>query len=277
MTNIETYLKKLETEGKIRGYSKGTLKMYVFHCKKFLEYTDMPVKNITVSEIKEYLAYILSDRNVRHATARHALASIRFFFQSVMNKDMPYIKPPKLQQTLPVILSKAEVKTILEHTTNEKHRLIIELLYSTGLRLSECVNLKYEDLDLDQNIGWVRMGKGAKDRIFLLSETFKHHLIEYHHKKPDQEYIFSKDDDDEQMSPRGIQKAIEHAVKLSGITKKVHVHTFRHSFATHLLEADVDIRKIQKLLGHSSLMATQIYTQVSSEQIRKIKSPLDSL
>ncbi len=154
---------------------------------------------------------------------------------------------------------------------------MIELLYSTGLRLSECVNLKYEDLDINENIGWVRNGKGGKDRIFIISELFKKDLLYYMEKRGYAEngYIFTVNG--KQMSPRGIQHAIKISVERAGIEKNVHVHTLRHSFATHLLENGTDIRKIQHLLGHSSLQTTQIYTQVSSEEIKKIKSPLDML
>ncbi len=152
---------------------------------------------------------------------------------------------------------------------------MIELLYSTGLRLSECINLKYSDLDIKENIGWVRKGKGSKDRIFIISETFKHDLIRYKDKKGASEYVFTVNG--RKMSPRGIQHAIKVSVERADIDKDVHVHTLRHSFATHLLENGVDIRKIQSLLGYTNLQTTQIYTQVSSEEIKKIKSPLDNL
>ena len=177
---------------------------------------------------------------------------------------------------LPIVLSKKEIKKLLK-TKNIKHRLLIELLYSTGLRLSECINLKYRDLDINENIGWVRNGKGGKDRIFIISEFFKKDLLYYMEKRGYAEngYIFTVNG--KQMSPRGIQHAIKISVERVGIEKSVHVHTLRHSFATHLLENGVDIRKIQHLLGHSSLQTTQIYTQVSSEEIKKIKSPLDML
>lgn len=152
---------------------------------------------------------------------------------------------------------------------------MIELLYSTGLRLSECINLKYNDLNLKDMIGWVRMGKGSKDRIFIISDIFKKDLINYMKKKgyiDNKGYIFTVNG--RKMSPRGIQRAVKISAMKTGIEKNVHVHTLRHSFATHLLENGVDIRKIQHLLGHTSLQTTQIYTQVSPKEI---KSPLDIL
>lgn len=135
-----------------------------------------------------------------------------------------------------MILSKKEIKDLLEKTENFKHRLLIELLYSSGLRLSECVNLKYSDLELSENTGWVRNGKGGKDRIFIISDIFKKDLLEYMEKKGYAEngYIFTVND--RKMSVRSVQWAIQASVRKAGIEKNVHVHTLRHSFATHLFQ-----------------------------------------
>ena len=204
-------------------------------------------------------------------------SALKFYYSEVLGKNLSLIKTPKCEKKLPTVLSKKEIKDLLDKTENIKHRLLIELLYSTGLRLSECINLKYGDLDLDENIGWVRMGKGSKDRIFIISNILKRDLIAYKEEYgfSDNGFIFAVNG--RKMSPRWIQHAIKMSAERAGIDKDVHVHTLRHSFATHLLENGVDIRKIQKLLGHSNLQTTQIYTQVSSEEIKKIKSPLDML
>jgi integrase/recombinase XerD len=202
---------------------------------------------------------------------------MKFYYSEILGKNINWIKTPREDKKLPVVLSKKEIKDLITKTDNVKHRLIIELLYSTGLRLSECINLRYKDLDIDENIGWVRKGKGSKDRIFIISEIFKKDLIYYKKKYGFSENGFIFTVSGRKMSPRGIQHAIKISVERAGIEKSVHVHTLRHSFATHLLENGVDIRKIQKLLGHSNLQTTQIYTQVSSEEIKKIKSPLDMI
>jgi integrase/recombinase XerD len=195
----------------------------------------------------------------------------------MLGKNMSLIKTPKASKRLPVVLTRQEIKDLIDNTDNIKHKLLIELLYSTGLRLSECINLQYSDLDLNDGTGWVRLGKGAKDRIFIVSDMFKKDLIVYMEKTGagGKGYIFSVNG--KKMSPRGMQHAIKVSALRAGIDKPVHVHTLRHSFATHLLENGVDIRKIRKLLGHSNLQTTQIYTQVSSDGIKKIKSPLDML
>ncbi len=275
--DVPLAFKKLETEMKLRGFSKQTSKMYLFYNTKFLEYIKKPPEGIDDDDIKEYLAHKMSDHSLSNASISLIKASLKFFYAEILGKNLALIKTPKASKKLPIVLTRKEIRDLLDNTENPKHRLLIELLYSTGLRLSECVNLKYSDLDLNDGIGWVRMGKGAKDRIFIISGMFRRDLLEYKEKSgaDGKGYIFLTNG--KKMSPRGIQHAIKKAAKRAGIEKDVHVHTLRHSFATHLLEDGVDIRKIQTLLGHANLQTTQIYTQVSSEEIKKIKSPLDML
>jgi len=270
-------LKKLNTEAKLRGFSPQTIKMYLFYNDKLLDYTKKEPEDITEDDIKDFLGYKLSDDSVSNATIALIKAALKFFYTEILKRNISQIKTPKRSQKLPVVLSQIEIKNLIDKTENLKHRLIIELLYSTGLRLTECINLKYSDLDLNDGIGWVRLGKGSKDRIFIISEIFKKDLLDYKEKNSSdgRGYIFLVNG--KKMTYRGIQHAIKISAERAGIDKPVHVHTLRHSFATHLLENGVDIRKIQKLLGHSNLQTTQIYTQVSSDEIKKIKSPLDML
>ena len=162
---------------------------------------------------------------------------------------------------------------MIESADNQKSRLIISLLYSTGLRVSELVNLKVEEVNFADKSGWVRRGKGAKDRLFVLSENLGKELQEYLQGK-EHKFIFSKETP---LTTRNIQKIIKGTKIRAGITKKVTPHTLRHSFATHLLEQGTDIRLIQTMLGHSSLSTTQVYTHVSSEQIKKVANPFDGL
>jgi integrase/recombinase XerD len=274
---IDERLKKLNTEAKLRGFSPQTIKMYLFYNQKLLDYTRKEPVDITEDDIKDFLGSKLSDNSLSNATIALIKAALKFFYTEILGRNISQIKTPKRSQKLPVVLSQTEIKNLLHKTENIKHRLIIELLYSTGLRLSECINLKYADLDLNDGIGWVRLGKGSKDRIFIISEIFKKDLLNYKEKigSDGKGYIFLVNG--KKMTYRGIQHAIKVSAERAGIEKPVHVHTLRHSFATHLLENGVDIRKIQKLLGHSNLQTTQIYTQVSSEEIKKIKSPLDML
>ncbi len=270
-------LKKLSTDLKLRGFSKQTIKTYLFYNQKFIEFTKKQPEDIIEDDIKDFLGFKYSDDSLSNASIALIKAALKFFFTETLGKKLSDLKTPKKSNKLPVVLNKSEIINLINKTENRKHKLIIELLYSTGLRLSECVNLKYSDIDLNEGIGWVRSGKGSKDRIFIISEMFKKDLLHYIEdtKSNSKGYIFLVNG--RKMSTRGIQHAIKVSAERAGIEKNVHVHTLRHSFATHLLENGVDIRKIQKLLGHSNLQTTQIYTQVSSEEIKKIKSPLDML
>ena len=273
---INKMLKLLEVEMRLRGFSKKTSKIYLYYNSKFLDHVNKSPEEISEYDIKEFLAYKMSG-NSPSCSIGLIRSALKFYYSEILGKNIVLVKTPRDDKKLPVVLTKKEIKDLLDKTENVKHRLLIELLYSTGLRLSECINLKYGDLDLNDKIGWVRKGQGSKDRIFIVSEIFKKDLLSYR-----EEYGFDQDGfifavNGRKMSPRGVQCAIKISAERAGIEKSVHVHTLRHSFATHLLENGVDIRKIQKLLGHSNLSTTQIYTQVSSDEIKKIKSPLDVL
>ena len=177
---------------------------------------------------------------------------------------------------MPTTLSKSEIKLLLQHLKTEKSRLIASLIYAAGLRVSELTNLKISDLNFPEKIGHIRQAKGNKDRIFNIPEFLLEEL-QYQVKKRNktsQEYLFTGRSG--KISTRNIQKIISSAAKRANL-KDVHTHTLRHSFATHLLEDGVDIRKIQELLGHSNLSTTQIYTHISTEELKKIKSPIESL
>ncbi|MCA9497422.1 MAG: tyrosine-type recombinase/integrase, partial [Nanoarchaeota archaeon] len=157
---------------------------------------------------------------------------------------------------------------------NKKHKLILKLYYSSGLRLSEATKLRKKNFDFEENVIWIRDGKGGKDRMSILSKSLSQELEEFCQYKDKDDFVFTNKFGDP-IGERSVQKIMEKAKIDSGIQKDVHIHSLRHSFATHLLEAGTDIRKIQELLGHSDLSTTQIYTKVSSEELKKVKSPLD--
>jgi site-specific recombinase XerD len=264
-------VEKLRTELKLRGFSPLTARNYSFFAEKFMLKTNKSADKVTQDDAKAYLSELFDSKSKN--TIMLAAASLKFFFKEILNKDFDSVKMPKKDSRLPEVLTKEEVKKIIESADNEKSRLIISLLYSTGLRVSELVNLKVEDINFTDKSGWVRKGKGSKDRLFVLSENLAKELREYL-KDKNQKYIFSKD---EPLTTRNIQKIIKGTKTRAGIAKKATPHTLRHSFATHLLEQGTDIRMIQTLLGHSSLSTTSLYTHISTEQIKKVANPLDSL
>jgi integrase/recombinase XerD len=267
-------LQKLETELKIRAFSPQTVKAYLYWNKDFLNNVNKNPEEITEDDVKNYIAGKMSG-GVGAKSIVLIRAALKFFYDEVLGKDIVNLKTPKIAKKLPVVLTKEEISKLIGSIKNRKHKLMVMFMYSSGLRLSELLNLKVGDLELEEKIGWVRSGKGSKDRMLLLSNKLIEELREYIQSKKESDYIFTGRK--ERMTPRNVQKIIKRAIKIAGIEKDVHPHSLRHSLGTHLLEDGVDIRKIQVLLGHANLSTTQIYTQVSNEELKKIKNPLDEL
>ncbi|MEK6908446.1 MAG: site-specific tyrosine recombinase/integron integrase [Nanoarchaeota archaeon] len=265
-------LVKLHTELKLRGFSPLTVRNYSFFVDKFLKSANKPVESLTQEDVRTYLAGMFDEKSKN--TIMLAAASLKFFFTEVLKKEVGDIKMPKKDKKLPEVLTRDEVSKLLKSAETRKSRLILSLLYSSGLRVSELVNLKPSDINFSENTGWVRSGKGGKDRMFTLSPALAGELNEYLKKREGTKYLFSQEDP---LTTRNVQKIVKNLRNRADIQKKVTPHTLRHSFATHLLESGTDIRMIQKLLGHTNLNTTEIYTHVSSEQLKKIINPLDRL
>ncbi len=265
-------LRTLYRELRIRNYSSRTIKSYVYHNQKFLEFIKKPPDEITSSNIKNYLEY-LTNGGKGPSQRKQIIAALKFYYSEVLHrKFFKYIKNPKIPKKLPVVLSRKEVKRLINVTKNPKHKLIIQLMYGCGLRLSEVVKLKISDIDIDRGMLTVRSGKGKKDRQIPIPKSLIEDLESSFSRK---KYLFEGRKG--HLSQRSVYKIIKKASKKAKIRKNVSPHTLRHSFATHLLESGTDIRYIQKLLGHSKLQTTQIYTKVSKSSLQKIKSPLDNL
>ena len=177
---------------------------------------------------------------------------------------------------MPKVLTKDEVKNLINNIVNDKSRLIVSLTYAAGLRVSEVVGLKIKDLDFNERTGKIKNAKGKKERFFNIPNFLVEDLQEQIEKQKEikSEYLFSNFQG-KKMTTRNIQKIVQNAVRNAGLDNSIHCHTLRHSFATHLLENGVDIRKIQELLGHSDLSTTQIYTHVSTQELKKIPSPIE--
>lgn len=265
-------LEKLKTEMKLRGFSDKTISSYTFFNEKFLNFIKKKPEEIGVEDIKKYVGEIITDK--ARSTVLLSISALKFFYEIVLKKDLKELKIPKTEKRLPNVLTKQEVKQIIENTETKKSYLILSFLYSTGLRVSELTNLKKEEINFDERIGWVRKGKGKKDRMFILPEKLISEL-KNHSLKIESEFLFPGRDG--KMTPRNIQKIINKTALKAGIQKKVTPHTLRHSFGTHLLENGTDIRKIQELLGHANLNTTQLYTHISSDELKKIKSPFDTI
>lgn len=269
----EDFLKKLETEIKISKMSEYTLRNYLIFNKKLLEHAKKLPDQIDSQDIKNFLADKMD--NKASASTILFLSSIRFAYSNLLGKDPTLgIKRPKKENKLPVVLTKEEVLKLFDSAQKLKSNLMLKLLYSSGLRVSELVNLKPTDLNFNENNGWVRAGKGKKDRMFFISEKLSKKLKKFVDKNSNWNFIFSRNNP---LTTRNIQKIVQKAAQKAGINKEIHPHTLRHSHATHLLDAGVDLRKIQEILGHSSIATTQLYTHISNEQLKSIKNPLDEL
>jgi site-specific recombinase XerD len=269
---VDVFLRKVEDFCVLRGYSRQTIKTYRFHVKEFLKFCKKSSLNMTHEGVTRYL--ISQNQSVSFSRLSHA--ALKFFFSDVLKNPFDLEKVPlkKKEKTLPKVISKEKIKLILELSSNLKHRLVIKLLYSSGLRLQELVDLKREDIDFDRGLIHVKRGKGKKDRITLLSDSLKNDLLKYYSVNEFRsKYVF------EGRKGKYAKKSIQEILKKLGrkIGVKITPHMLRHSFATHLLEAGTDICYIQKLLGHSDLKTTEVYTYVSQKGIEGIRSPLDNL
>jgi len=273
----EEFLKKIEVELKISKNSPYTIRNYIYVNKELINFSNKSPEKIGEDDVKSYLAEKLSDK--ASSSVILALAAIRFAYSSILKHDpTTNIKRPKKGRKIPAVLTKKEVIKLINSTATKKSKLIAQLLYAAGMRVSEIINLKIKDLHFEEKIGYIKNAKGKKDRLFNVPENLFNELKDLVDKQKNNrcEYLFANKKK-QKLSPQNIQKIIRQSAKRAGISKKVSPHTLRHSFATHLLENSVDIRLIQVLLGHQDLSTTQLYAHVSSEQIKKIKSPLDDL
>ena len=270
-------LRRFGEELSVAGYSPRTIEMYVCYVEGFLGFYSKPPRSATRQDVISFLAKKKAE-NAKGATMALVYSALKSFFHShLKHKVMDDIKRPKKGKKLPVVMTKEEVRAIINAASTKRDRLILELLYSSGLRVSEIVKFKTMEMDLGERTATVRGGKGNKDRLVILSGAWIVGFREYlSARKAQSEYVFSKENGSP-LSVDMVQWIVRECRKRAGIKKNVTPHSFRHSFATHLLEAGENIRKIQELLGHSDLSTTQIYTRVSTEELKKVKSPLDSL
>jgi len=212
------------------------------------------------------------------STLNQAINALKFYYGTVLKKKFIYeVKRPRKDKKLPIVLNKEEVTKIINSVNNLKHRAILMLVYSAGLRVGEVVRLKLEDIDNKRMLIHIKGAKGRKGRYTMLSETALDILRKYWKEYKPVKWLFEGARTGRYLSTRTVEKILEYACEKAGIRKDVSVHTLRHSFATHLLEGGTDLRYIQELLGHTSSKTTEIYTHVSTKSIGKIKSPLDTL
>jgi len=267
-----SFLTKLE----IKHYSKNTAKIYISLFEKFINfYNKKQLNEINENDIISYLL-ILTKEGKSNSYLNQMVNSIKFYYEVVLEMPNRFygIERPRKKHSLPKVISKKEVKMIINNTNNIKHKCLIALLYSAGLRRSELLNLKINDIDSNRMVILVKNSKGNKDRLTILSKSILVDLRLYFKKYKPNDYLFEGLHGGK-YSSSSLSNVIKYSTIKAGIKKNITPHIFRHSFATHLLEDGVDLRYIQVLLGHNSTKTTEIYTQVAINNIKIIKSPLD--
>jgi integrase/recombinase XerD len=265
-----------------QGFRERNPKNYARQVQLFLHRTGIPAELVRREDVVLYLEKLQNiTGHLNRSTAAHVISGLQAFYRSMGRKGtenpaegIPY---PKHELRYPDILSKEEVRRILQAPRNLKHRLLLMLIYSAGLRVGEAVTLKLDDLDFERSLIHIRQGKGKKDRFVMLSRTIRGTYQEYRACYPVKEWLFPGADITAHLSVRSAQSIFYNAAESAGIKKNVSIHSLRHSFATHLLENGTDLRYIQELLGHKSSRTTEMYTHVSNRDIRNILSPLDEL
>jgi len=288
--NIDKYRKRILTEGyracpepyllklELKRYAYNTARNYISMFEKFINrFIDIPLNELTENEIRQYLKE-LNDQGKSNSYIHMAVNSIKFYFELVLGMPNRFyeIERPRPQTTLPKVLSIEEVIALINNTNNIKHKCITSLLYSAGLRRSELLNLKLTDIDSDRMLIHVSHAKGNKDRYTILSKKTLVDLRVYFKEWRPIVYVF-EGPKGKPYSSTSVLNIVKNAAHKAKINKRVTPHMLRHSFATHLLENNTDLRYIQSLLGHSSSTTTEIYTEVATKYLQIVKSPLDSI
>ncbi|MEO6624824.1 MAG: site-specific integrase [Burkholderiaceae bacterium] len=263
----------------LRNYASGTVRMYVEHVSRLAQHFQRSPEGLTEEDVRSYLVYLVRERQFSWSHYNVTVCALRFLYRVTLNKDwplkhVPYAKRPK---KLPSVLSRDEVVRLLANVERPAHRILLMTIYATGLRVSEATHLRAQDIDSERMVIHVHGGKGAKDRLVPLSPVLLQSLREYWKLGRPQSWLFPGVKPQNSVNRQTVATACVAAALAAGLKKHVTPHTLRHSFATHLLEAGVDIRTIQRWLGHSQLRTTALYTHISLGQLQSINSPLDSL
>jgi len=274
--NIEKFKQWLRS----KRYSESTLTTYSEALKSFLVFfREKPIAEITNEDVIIYNNDYILRNNLSASYQNQIVNALKLFFTTIRETkmDINKIHRPKRAKLLPNILSKEEVKALLEAHTNLKHKAMLSLIYSCGLRRSELLNLKKSDIDSNRNLVIIRQSKGKKDRITPLSTKILELLRAYYLEYRPKYWLFEGQKENTKYSDRSLEEVLKKGIKLARINKPVTLHWLRHSYATHLLESGTDLRYIQELLGHNSSKTTEIYTHVSTKSLQQIKSPFDDL
>jgi len=271
-------LTRAEEEMRLKGFSPKTRRLYSGHLRRFYQGRGGEHPKSNEEECRRWLLGLM-DKGYSFSYVSQALSAIKFVHLNVLRCESPVarIPRPRKGKYLPTVLSRGEVKSLLGAVKDPKHRAVMMVLYSAGLRVGEALRLRVQDIDSERGLIFVRDGKGRKDRMVMLAQVTLEELRSYARLERPHHWLFPGERRDRHLNPQTVQRAVRMAAKAAGIKKKVTPHTLRHSFATHLLEEGTDLRYIQRLLGHKKSTTTEIYTHVADRDLGRIRSPADTL
>lgn len=272
---MKDLLEKTDKVLKLRNYSPKTRKAYLLYIKEYITFSGSRKIKLRQRAIEEFLLNKQS-RGQSAQTINLALNAVKFFYAEVLKDPQKIgLKFAKRTKKLPIVLSRAEIDCIIKVTGNPKHRLMIALAYACGLRVSEVIALKVQDIDTTSLTIHIKNAKGRKDRMTVLPKLLAGELARLSSFKNPDDYFFESNRGGK-LTTTSLQKVFRKSLKMASVKKNATFHSLRHSFATHLLENGTDIRYVQELLGHRNIRTTQQYTQVTNPKLKNIKSPLDS-
>lgn len=272
-------MEKISQQTTLRGQSQSTLKNYTLQIAKVcLHFSRLP-EEISQEEINEFLTGLArSPKSPSRSLFKHAIYGLRYYYRNIGHNDRAICLPSLREETkLPVILNRSELKELFKAPSLLKHRILLTLIYSAGLRSQEAINLKISDIDFERKTIHIRQSKYKKDRIVPLADYMAKGLNLYLEAEHPHIWLFNGKEPDGRYSVKGLSWVMREALKKTGITKDVSLHSLRHSYATHLLEEGVNIVTIKELLGHADISTTMIYLHVAQCPLTSAHSPLDTL
>ena len=278
--NTDQHLIAFKNYMNYRRYSSNTIKTYSDALEVFFRfYQNKEPESFTIEDIVHFNSEYILRKNLSASYQNQVINAIKLFYRNRFKRTMEvdFIQRPRREKRLPNVLSKEEVKAILEAPTNLKHRAMLSLIYACGLRRSELLNLTLKDILSDRNLLFIRQSKGKKDRMVPISLKIIEMLREYYKAYKPKTWLFEGQFPNSRYSEKSLENVLKQSLSKAKISKKVSLHWLRHSYATHLLENGTDLRYIQELLGHSSSRTTEIYTHVSTRNLQQIRSPFDDL
>ena len=264
----------------LRGFAELSRQAYLRAVEKFIDFHGKPLKQTKSKDIDRFLYHLITDRKLKEPTVNQYAAALRLFFTVTINKDWAREKIvfAKVPKKLPDVLSGTEVVNVLRAFDSIKHKTVALLCYGAGLRINEALHLKVKDIDSKRDVIIVRNGKGRKDRQVPLSPRLLKSLrLYFKRERPEGDYLFPGRSVDGALSKMAFAKVLKPTVKKAGVGKRVTAHVFRHSYATHLIEAGADLRSVQVLMGHASIQSTARYVHLTTARMLSISSPLELL